>query len=52
MVDRHISRKLKCKVLDSCAVPASIYGMYTLSLSELYQHKIHVCENNWTRRIA
>ena len=52
MVDRKISRKLKGKVLDSCVVPASIYGLETLALSELHQHKLQVCENKWIRRIA
>ena len=52
MVDRNISRKLKWKVLDSCVVPASIYGLETLALSELHQHKLQVCENNWIRRLA
>ena len=33
-------------------MPASTYGLETLSLSELDQHKLQVCENNWTRRIA
>ena len=46
------SRKLKAKVLDSCVVPASTYGLETLALSELHQHKLRVCENNWIRRIA
>ena len=36
---------MKGKVLDSCAVPASIYGLETLALSELHQHKRQVCEN-------
>ena len=52
MVDRKISRKLKGKVLDSCVVPASTYGLETLALSELHQHKPQVCENNWIRKIA
>ena len=52
MVDRKISRKLKGKVLDSCAVPASTYGLETLALSELHQHKLQVCENNYIRKIA
>ena len=51
MVDRKISRKLKGKVLDSCMVPASTYGLETLALSELHQHKLQVCEN-WIRKIA
>ena len=52
MMGRKISRKLKGKVLDSCVVPASTYGLETLALSELNQHKLYVCENNWIRRIA
>ena len=52
MMDRKISRKLKGKVLDSCVVPASTYGLETLALSELHQHKLQICENNWIRRIA
>ena len=52
MGNRKISRKLKGKVLDSCVVPASTYGLETLALSELHQHKLQVCENNWIRRIA
>ena len=51
MVDRKISRKLKWKVLDSCVVPASTYDLDTLALSELHQHKLYVCLNNWIRRI-
>ena len=52
MMDINISRKLKGKVLDSCVVPASTYGLDRLALSELHQHKLQVCENNWIRRIA
>ena len=52
MMNRKMSRKLKGKVLDSCAVPASTHGLDTLALSELHQHKLQVCENNWIRRIA
>ena len=48
-MDRNISRKLKGKVLDSCVVPASTYGLETLALSELHQDKLQVCENNWIR---
>ena len=32
--------------------PASTYGLETLALSELHQHKLQVCENNWIRKIA
>ena len=51
MVDRKISRKLMRKVLDSWVVPAIAYGLETLALSELHQHKLQVCENNWIRKI-
>ena len=33
-------------------VPASTYGLETIALSELHQHKLQVCENNWIRRIG
>ena len=52
MMDKKISRKLKGNVLDSSTVPASSYGSETLALSELNQHKLYSCENNWIRRIA
>ena len=42
MVDKRLSRKLKGKVLDSWVVPASTYGLETLALSELHQHKLEV----------
>ena len=45
-------QKTEGKVLDSCVVPASTYGLETLALSELHQHKLQVCENNWIRKIA
>ena len=37
MMDRKISRKLKGKVLDSCVMSASTYGLESVSLSELQQ---------------
>ena len=33
-------------------MPASTYGLEKLVLSELQQHKLQVCENNWIRGIA
>ena len=42
IVDRNTPRKLKGKVLYSWVVPASTYGMETLHLSELQQHKLQV----------
>ena len=52
MMHRKITRKLKGKVLDSCIVPASTYGLETLALSERQQHKLQGCENNLVRIIA
>ena len=45
-----ISRKVKGNVL----VPASTYGLETLALSEMHQHKLQTCENNsyWIRKLA
>ena len=45
---RKIPRKLKGKVLDSCVVPASTYGLESCSNIGPLQ----VCENNWIRRIV
>ena len=52
MMDRKISRKLMGKVLYSCVAPASTYGLETLAMSKLQQHKLQVCENNWIRKIV
>ena len=52
MGDRHITRDLKGKVLNSCITPAYLYGMETTAMSEKQQMKLHVCENSWVRRIA
>ena len=32
--------------------PACLYGTETLALTELQQQRLHVCENNWVRKIA
>ena len=32
MMDRKISRKLTAKVMDSCTVPASMYGWETVAI--------------------
>ncbi len=52
MSDRHISKKLKGRVLGACMTPAMLYGLETLPVSEKHQHRLQVCENNWVRRIA
>ena len=33
-------------------MPAITYGLETLAVSELHQHNLQVCENNWIRKIA
>ena len=50
--DRYISKKLIGKVLGACVIPAMLYGLETLPVSEKHQHRLQVCENNWVRRIA
>ena len=52
MYDRHISKKLKGKLLGACVTPAVLYGLETLPVSEKHQHRLQVCENNWVRRMA
>ena len=52
MSDRHISNKLKGKVLGACVTPAMLYGLETLPVSEKHQHRLQVREHNWVRRIA
>ena len=48
MADGKMSRKSKGKVLMSCVMPAYLYGLEMVALTERQQ----VCENNWVRRIA
>ena len=52
MLDRKISKKLKGKVLRTCATPACLYGLETVALTEQQQQKLQMCENNWVRRIT
>ena len=52
MADRRISKRLKGKVMSTCVTPACMYGTETLALTELQQHRLQVCENNWVRKIA
>ena len=42
----------KGKVLEACVVPACIYGLGTLALTERQEEKIQIAENNWVRRIC
>ena len=50
MWDRKLKKQLKGKVLEVCVVPACIYGLGTLALTEK-QEKIQIAENNWVQRI-
>ena len=51
MADRKISRKLKGNILMSCVMPAYLYGLEMVALTERHQQRLHVCKN-WVRRIA
>ena len=50
VADRRISKRLKGKVVSTCVTPACLYGTETLALTELQQHRLQVCENNWVRK--
>ena len=52
MWDRKLKKQLKGKVLEACVVPACIYGLGALALTERQQEKILIAENNWVRRIC
>ena len=52
MWDRKLKKQLKGKVLEACVVPACIYGLGTLALTERQEEKIQIAENNWVRRIC
>ena len=52
MADRRISKRPKGRVMSTCVTPACLYGTETLALTELQQHRLQVCENNWIRKIA
>ena len=52
MTDRRISKRLKGKVMSTCVTRACLYGMETLTLTELQQQRLQVCENNWVRKIT
>ena len=48
--DRRISKILKEKVTNTCVTPECLYGTETLTLTELQQLRLQVCENNWVRK--
>ena len=38
--------------MSTCVTPACLYGTETLTLTELQQQRLQVCENYWVRKIA
>ena len=48
--DRRISKRLKVKVVNTCVIPVCLYGTETLTMTELQQQRLQVCENNWVRK--
>ena len=51
-VGQKLKKQLKGKVLETCVVPACIYGLGTLALTERQEEKMQTAENNWVRRIC
>ena len=49
MGDIHISQKLKGNVPSLCITPFYLYDLDSMTKKE---QKVHVCGNNWVRRIA
>ena len=52
MGDRHVSRKLKGKVLNSCITPAYLHSLETMAINKKQQERLQACKNNWVRRIV
>ena len=52
MWDRKLKKQLKGKVLEACVVPACVYRLGTLALTERQEEKKQIAENNWVRRIC
>ena len=52
MADRRFSKRLKDKFMSTCVTLARLYGTETLAVTELQQHRLQVCENNWVRKIV
>ena len=52
MADRQISKRRKGNAMSTCVTPAGLYRTETMALTELQQHRLQVCENNWVRKIA
>ena len=47
MADRRISKRQ-----GTCVTQACLHGTDTLTMTELQQQRLQVCENNWVRKIA
>ena len=54
MADRRISKRLNGKVMSTCVtgMPSTCVRNGILALTEIQQHRLQVCENNWVRKIA
>ena len=50
MANRRIFNRLKGKVMSTCVTPACLYRTDTLTLTDLQQQRLQVCENNWVRK--
>ncbi len=50
MSDRHISKKLKGKILGACVTPEMLYGLETLPVSEKHQHRPHLRWRDYIER--
>ena len=47
--DRHISQKLKGKVLNLCITREYLYGLETMTTTK-QEERLQVCKSNWVRR--
>ena len=51
-IDRKLKKQLRKEVLEACVVPACVYGLGRLALTERRQEKLQGAENNWVQRIC
>ena len=52
MWGRKLKKQLKGEVLETCVVPACIYGLGTLALTKRQEEEMQIAENNWIQRIC
>ena len=52
MGDRHISRKLKGKLLSSCVTPVYLYDLGTIAVTAKATMENPILRNNWVRGIV